>query len=411
MNGGKSLLVALVMGLVCVRAAHAQESVDILGGPYVPEVDIRTYKTPTRQVKDHEYPVFNDDYDMKNLKLALQRQLKRFSTIQLNGTIMMGGKKYPLSKVEQSLQVFEGLVDTFTACVVREAKARCYADLNKSIRDKFNVFAPALKSSDPRFGQEDFAMFTGYNTYHIEGRLQPEGEFQHAIYAFPADPKLNGATRVAIDFDHALSNHGLELVYVKSLFDIYEMHIEGSGKISVPNPDGSMRDFYLQYDKSNRQRFEFISLYMAKAGYITNGSIPSQRKFLRLNPDKQREIYGHCPSYIYLKPTNEIPKGSGMVPVTDGRTIAQDNATYPFKGLLAYIESRRPAENGNYDMEEENKDNVQFVPFSRFVLDQDTGGKIKGKARADIYFGSDDYAMFATMYQAEVGKIHFLLLK
>lgn len=381
-----------------------------LGGPYEYEVDARVYKTPTRQVKEAEYPVFADDYDLRGMQLAILRQLKRFNSKSLVGHIEMGGKSYPLVKVQDSLKVFNGLIEEFNRCVGNNLKERCYQDLNDAIKKQFNVFVPNLVKKDPRFGKENFALFTGYNTYHVEGKLKPEGEFKHAIYSNPHNPKLN-KSRVQIDYQNALAGRGLEQAYVKSLFDIYMMHVQGSGKITVNADDGSAKDYYLHWDGTNRQRWEFISLYMARKGYLVNGSIPSQRKFMRENEDKQREIFGQCPSYIYLKRANDVPKGSDATPVTDGRTLAQDNATYPFKGLIAYVQSQRPAETGSYNLEEEKKSNVPFIPFSRFFLDQDTGGAINGKARADIYFGSDEYAMFAAMYQAEVGKVHFLLLK
>ncbi|MBX3021407.1 MAG: MltA domain-containing protein [Bdellovibrionales bacterium] len=401
------------MSMLCASPAFGLEfsNLNTLGGPYEYEVDAGTYRTPTTMVKEANYPIFSDDYDLRGMKLAIARQLVRFKSKSLTGKIIMGGVSYPLTKVKTSLETFNEMIDAFEECVNRQAKDRCYEEFNAAIRQKFYVFKPLLTSKDPRYGKENFAMFTGYNTHRIEGRLQPDAEFKHAIYAHPKNTKFNGKTRVQIDFDNALAGRGLEIVYVKNLFDVYMMHVQGSGRITVNNPDGTANDFFLQYDGTNKQRWAFISLYMAKKGYIVNGSIPSQRKFMRENPDKEREIYGYCPSYIYTKATPNVPKGSDVVPVTDGRTIAQDNAFYPFKGLLAYIESERPVENGNYNQEEELKSNVPFMPFSRFFIDQDTGGAINGKARVDIYFGSDEYAMFAAMYQHELGKIHFLLLK
>lgn len=408
----------LLMAVLVAGAGNASASIQIqfadlneLGGPYDYEVDASTYRTPTRMLKEAEYPVFSDDYDMRGMKLAIARQLKRLESKSLTGKIVMGGVTYPLTKVKTSLETFNQMIGEFDECVNRQVKDRCYEEFNAGIRAKFNVFAPLLAKGDPRYGKENYALFTGYNTHHMEGKLKPEGEFVHAVYANPRNSKYNSKTRVQIDFDNAFAGLGLELVYVKSLFDVYMMHVQGSGRITINNPDGTSNDFFLSYDGSNRQRWGFISLYMAKKGYIVNGSIPSQRKFMRENPDKHREIFNYCPSYIYTRATPEVPKGSDMVPVTAGRTLAQDNRYYGFKGLIAYVQSQRPVENGSYNQEEELKSNVPFMPFSRFMIDQDTGGAIDGKARADIYFGSDEYAMFAAMYQAEVGKLHFLLLK
>jgi membrane-bound lytic murein transglycosylase A len=149
---------------------------------------------------------------------------------------------------------------------------------------------------------------------------------------------------------------------------------------------------------------------MAK-GYISNPSSGAQRKFLRLHPEKAEEIYSQCPSYVYFKVSTEPPDGAQGLPVTPGRSIATDNKLYAFKGLIAYIDSKRPQDLGTYDLEQEDASLIPVQPFSRFFIDQDTGGAITGKGRADIYFGLDDYAQYAATYQQQTGNIYFLLLK
>lgn len=103
--------------------------------------------------------------------------------------------------------------------------------------------------------------------------------------------------------------------------------------------------------------------------------------------------------------------GNDSAPVTDHRSIAQDSGLYKFKGLIAYVEATRPVENGNYDLEIEDASTVPFAKFSRFFLDQDTGGAIKGKGRADIYFGEDLYAQFSAMHMKQTGKIYYMMAK
>lgn len=386
------------------KKALADEDLEVL------EVDAQSYSTPLKLLPEAKYPVFADDYDFGGMKLAIERQLKRFSKKKLTGSIRMGTKTHKLSKAVESLVAFNSLIAEFERCASREVKARCYADFNQEIRKRFDVYAPDLRKSDPRYGDENFAFFTGYHTHGIEAKLQPQGEFKHAIYSNPHSSKLN-KSRSQIDFGGALAGRGLEGAYSNFLFDIYLMHVAGSGKVTVNQPDGSKKEFYLHYDGTNKQRWEFIGPYMARKGYIQNGSIPAQRRFLRQNPNLQKEIFSVCPSYVFLKPSLEPPKGSDMVPVTDGRSIATDNSFYPFKGLLTYIESNRPVETGQYDLEEEKRDRIPFQPFSRFFLDQDTGGAIEGKARADIYWGSNDYAYFSAMHMENVGKIFYMMLK
>jgi membrane-bound lytic murein transglycosylase A len=52
-----------------------------------------------------------------------------------------------------------------------------------------------------------------------------------------------------------------------------------------------------------------------------------------------------------------------------------------------------------------------WVPFSRFLLNQDTGGVIKGAGRADIFWGSDPYAELAAGNLKHNGEMYFLVKK
>ena len=404
MRIGLLLLTVASLGISCSKASSDQED------PAVPPVDGKVVTTPTKLVPLAEYPTFNDDYALRGMKLAIARQIKRFDQKNMTGTIKLGSKTYKLTKMKTSLQLFTALISEFERCAAREPIANCFKDFNADIRRQFDVYIPNLVAGDPRFGEPDWAMFTGYHTMPIEGKAKKDAEFAHAVYANPNNAALN-FSRVEIDFMDKLAGKGLELLYTKNLFDIYLLHVQGSGKATLLNSDGSKSGYYLNYDGTNKQTWAWISKHMLAKGYITNGSIPAQRKFLREHPELQQEIFATCPSYVFTRITTEPPMGSDSAPVTDNRSIAQDSGLYAFKGLLAYVEASRPLENGNYDLEQEDSSKVQFQPFQRFFLDQDTGGAIKGKGRADIYFGEDSYAQFSAMNMKQTGKIYYMMAK
>jgi membrane-bound lytic murein transglycosylase A len=50
-------------------------------------------------------------------------------------------------------------------------------------------------------------------------------------------------------------------------------------------------------------------------------------------------------------------------------------------------------------------------PAGRFVLNQDTGGAIRGLRRVDIYFGSGDRAGGLAGYMNRQGRMFFLIRK
>jgi membrane-bound lytic murein transglycosylase A len=370
----------------------------------------RDFTTPTELLATHDYPVFSDDYDFRDLETAIARQLKRFANQDLSGSITLGGHKYPLSKAPQSLNAFKQLIKDFQSCLAGSLKQKCYDDFNAAVKTKFNVFAPKLEPGDPRYGQKDNAFFTGYDTQPLSAKPKPQGEYRYPVYALPASKRDQMKTRGEIDFHGALKGKGLELFYTNDLYDLYQLHVEGGGYVTLDD-NGKQKQFYVSYGGTNHQKWAFISRYMLDHGMITNPSIAAQRKYLDAHPEKAEEVYSSCPSFIYFEETSVPALGSDGVPVTDGRSIATDSSLYAFKGLLSYIDSRRPEETGNYNRDEEDKNKIPFIPFSRFFLDQDTGGAITGKARADIYFGKTQYALFAATYQSEVGRMYFLMLK
>lgn len=69
------------------------------------------------------------------------------------------------------------------------------------------------------------------------------------------------------------------------------------------------------------------------------------------------------------------PNGSLGVPVIAERTIATDKSLMP-PGALALLVAPIPNEN------------LQKETVNRYVLDQDTGGAIKGPGRVDIFMGT-----------------------
>jgi membrane-bound lytic murein transglycosylase A len=94
------------------------------------------------------------------------------------------------------------------------------------------------------------------------------------------------------------------------------------------------------------------------------------------------------------------------ITLTPKRSLATDKSFYALKGGLTFVMSKRPTEDsavGNAP--------IVFKNFSRFMLDQDTGSAIKGKARGDLYHGEDHYAERAAYNTQHTGKIYFLIAR
>ena len=372
----------------------------------------RDYTTPTKKLSINEYPNFADDLDFQNIELAIDRQLRRYRQKNLSGTVLMGGREIPQFKYVETLQKFLQVVRLYKRCVQRNVfpKSVCVNELNSRIANQFDVYAPDLVEGDDGYGRDKFALFTAYYTPTIRGWDEEQSNTPWAIYTRPEDESLARSSREEIDFEGKLKNRNLELFYTQDLFELYILQVEGGGRIETTHPDGSKEYFYLSYDGTNRKSWRFISHYMREKGYINNGSIHAQREFLANNPDKQREIYRTCPSYVYFKVTETPPLGNDAASLSDNRSIATDRNHYTFKGMLAFVQTRRLRPDAN-DYNQPEPDDRSYMEFSRFMLDQDTGGAIRGKARVDLYFGEDEYAERAAQHVHDRGRLYWLVAK
>ena len=90
------------------------------------------------------------------------------------------------------------------------------------------------------------------------------------------------------------------------------------------------------------------------------------------------------------------------IPLTPNRSLAMDRKKFARKGLPVFVSVKKPMlVNGK----------VEIVKHQRLYLDQDTGGAIKGEARADLYAGFGDEAQFAADNVNHYGSMLILLLK
>ena len=350
---------------------------------------------PSKKLAVNEYPQFHDDMDFNLMEKAIERQTKAFKRWPLRGTITLDSQNFPLDIVKRSLFRFHALLKETAPCFDSGDKALCWSEFNKKIRERFDLYRPVSKNSSK-------AHFTGYYSPTFQGKKIRGGSHKYGIYKKPKTEDLRRSTRNQINFEDRLENKGLELFYIEDPFEQYLLHVEGGGLVQTIE-NNSTKNWFVSYDGSNSQSFRFISKYMKDKGYITDTSIASQKKFLKNNPDKWEEIYAQCPSFIYFKITNDEPLGLENIPLTSGRSIAQDKKLYKRKGLLTFIHSDIPYRDRNGQ--------VRKKEMKRFFIDQDTGGAIKGEARADLYFGFGEQAEFLANYVNEKGLLYFLIAK
>ena len=127
------------------------------------------------------------------------------------------------------------------------------------------------------------------------------------------------------------------------------------------------------------------------------------RRYLIEHPEERERLLAENERYIFFRFVKDGALGNLDVPLTPGRSIATDSRIFP-KGALAFIVTKKPILDSTGKL-------LGWKPFSRFVLNQDTGAAIRGHGRADLFFGSGREAASAAGYMKSTGSLYFLVPK
>ena len=362
-------------------------------------------KAPLEKVTANEYPQFNDDLHLKRLLTASVRHLHYLNTLPENEPCTLGSDTYPLSWMRESMESFIDIL-----------KQDPDADeLARIIQENFTVYQAG--------GREDFPkgemLITGYYEPFLKGSLTRKAPYLYPLYSPPGsleqikDPISGSLTFKRRDERNQLVPYwtrkeieekkkasGSELVYLSNPVDAFILHVQGSGKIQLE--DGSVRSIH--YAASNGLEYFSIGKLLVDSGKMSleEVSIPTIRQYLQEHPDEQDAILNHNIKFIFFNWAQDgDPVGSIGEPLVAGRSIAVDPDVLPHPPL-AFLISRKPvlAPNGTI---------TKWISMQRFVFPQDTGSAIKGPGRADLYWGSGNYAKNAAGNMKERGSLYFLV--
>jgi membrane-bound lytic murein transglycosylase A len=228
-----------------------------------------------------------------------------------------------------------------------------------------------------------------YGDKVLTGRLTPEG----TVVPF--------YERREIEESGALNGRAPVLTWMESEVDLFFLQIQGSGRVILE--DG--RILHVHYDSSNGQPYRSIGKLLIDENKIPLEEMSMQkiRAYLEAHPEDLRRVLNYNPSYVFFKLEEDGPLGCLNVKLTPGRSIALDRRIFPLP-VLAYVETEKPLIDGSGNI-------VGWQRFGRFAVSQDTGGAIKGPARADLYWGSGTYAEIAAGHMRHRGPLYMLVLK
>lgn len=222
--------------------------------------------------------------------------------------------------------------------------------------------------------------FTGYFEPEMRGSRAPSRVFTLPVYRRPPDlTDQPYYTRAEIE-QGALKSKGLEIAWVQDPVALFEVQVQGSGRIHLAE-GGTLS---IGFDGSNNRPYTALSNVMAEMGVMKkeDANWPAIRDWLKRHPQQGREVMRRNERYIFFKDTKAtVASGSEGVPLTAQRSLAVDTAFTPF-GTPIWIETQRPVAGKPGATE----------PYRHLMIAQDTGAAIKGPARGDIFFGSTPQA-------------------
>ena len=366
--------------------------------------------TVMERVSSDSLPVFVDDMNYDGLEHGITMSLSYLEKIPVDRLFVFGEETYTTEHLIRSLRFFLDFVQN-----------RPDADqLKRFIRSNYLVYR-----SMGRDGNGE-VLYTGYYEPHLRGSLIQTEDYRYPIYARPHDliqidlslfkEKYAGQTIIArysnhqvlpyydrkeIESDGALNGRAEVLVWVRDPVDVFFLQIQGSGKVYLDNGDV----LNVHYHTSNGRPYRSIGKLLIDQGKISVDEMSMQkiREYLNTHPDEMMDVFNYNPSYVFFQIEPDGPLGNINVKLTPGRSIALDRRIFP-KSALCFIEAEKPVIDGF--------GNIQaWQRFSRFALNQDTGGAIRGPGRADIFWGNGPYAEIAAGHLKHLGFLYFLVLK
>jgi membrane-bound lytic murein transglycosylase A len=356
------------------------------------------------------YPDFIDDMDYDGLENCIRQSISYLNRIPPTVEFRFGQDIFHTPHMIRSLEHFINFIRT------KPLKDQLIRYINKN----YLVYT-STGGDNP--GQ---VFFTGYYEPVIEGSLINDAIYRFPIYARPDDltmvdlslfsPRFKGERimgrytdqRVVPYYNRKeIENEGLlegktgVIAWLKDRIDLFFLQIQGSGKIYLDNGT----TINVHYHATNGQPYRSIGKLLVDEEKIPLEEISMQkiRDYLRLHHEEIETVLNYNPSYVFFKIESDGPIGYLEVKLTPGRSIALDRRLFP-SGGLAFIETKKPLINGDGTIH-------KWTSFSRFVLNQDTGGAIRGPGRADIFWGSGEYAEIAAGHMQEFGSLYFLILK
>ena len=359
-----------------------------------------------------QYPRFKDDKGFSGLEAAIDQSLLYFSRVPATRGYTYGRDQYDAAHMIRTLSTFKAFLKTRPDP----------ASLNAFIRSRFLVY----KSVGRKKGE---VLYTGYFEPTYRGSRSASPEFAWPVYGYPRDmfridlsefsDKYKGHKRLMARVDMGsqrvlpyydreginrmpdFQDRAEPVVWLASRVDRFFLEIQGSGRVALDNKEVVR----VHYAGANGRRYRSIGKYLIDIQAVPRKKMSMQaiRQWLEANPDRMDEVLHYNESVVFFKSGKGGPFGNIGVAVTPLRSIATDVKAFP-RGALCLAQTALPAPGTR-------QPKADWLRASFFVMNQDTGGAIKGPGRVDLFCGSGEWAAYTAGHMTAKGALYLLVLK
>lgn len=256
--------------------------------------------------------------------------------------------------------------------------------------------------------EQGTVLFTGYYEPIYAASRTPSAEYRYPLYRLPKDFsnwQSPQPTRAELEGEDGLGAkgrlRGSELVWLRDRFEAFLVQIQGSARLQLPNG----KQMTVGYAGKTDYPYVSIGRELAKDGKLPLDGMTLQVlvDYFRTHPEEMNQYLPRNKGFVFFQETHGAPPGGSIgVPITAERSIATDKSLMP-PGALALIHAPIPYHTTTGKLESRK--------VNRYVLDQDTGGAIRGAGRVDIFMGIGPKAGDRAGTINGTGELYYLLLK
>jgi membrane-bound lytic murein transglycosylase A len=307
---------------------------------------------PLVSISMSQVPPLTDDLDLESLRTIIARTIPVWER---------SGRSGAAAAAQRLLTTLETTLDP--------------AERRRALAASFRV----MRVRDP-------LLLTSYYEPEIAVSETPDDRYCHPIYRRPPDLTNPYIARTEID-SGALEGRGLELAWTDDPFELFSLHIQGSGRARFP--DGHIAA--IRFAGTNGLPYKSLGLALVRLGLLSKDEASMfaiRRLFATLSRTDQHTLMAENPRYVFFTMTDAAqgPIGSMGVELTPMRSVATDPDLIP-AGAIGYVVT---------------------PTIRRFVVAQDTGGAIRG-AHADLFAGTGHDAEQFAGRQKERGTMYVLV--